>query len=159
MTQETAPIALDRYETLEEMQLAGVRDTHALADMQTAMPVQWARFEALGPLPEQVDGPERRCAYGVYCATDMQAGTVEYMCAAEVAAFERPVEEVQRLISPAGRYAVFNHDGPPETLGATWQLIMGQWMRHSDEARHDAPPFERFDARGPIEIWMPVQAP
>lgn len=46
---------------------------------------------------------------------------------------------------PAGRWAVFRHIGPYETLSTTWQAIYGQWLPASGQQLRPAAPFERYE--------------
>jgi AraC family transcriptional regulator len=46
---------------------------------------------------------------------------------------------------PAGRWAVFRHVGPYETLSKTWQAIFGQWLPTSGQQLRPAAPFERYE--------------
>ena len=65
-----------------------------------------------------------------------------------------------------GRYAVFTHLGPYDTLRATWMAIYGEWLPRSGERlRVEVPPFE-LSLRTPdqvppqellTEIWLPLE--
>jgi len=46
---------------------------------------------------------------------------------------------------PAGRWAVFRHIGPYETLSKSWQAIYGQWLPASGQQLRPAAPFERYE--------------
>jgi AraC family transcriptional regulator len=46
---------------------------------------------------------------------------------------------------PAGRWAVFRHVGPYETLSRTWQAIFSQWLPGSGQQLRTAAPFERYE--------------
>jgi AraC family transcriptional regulator len=46
---------------------------------------------------------------------------------------------------PAGRWAVFRHVGPYETLSRTWQAIFSQWLPVSGQQLRPAAPFERYE--------------
>jgi AraC family transcriptional regulator len=46
---------------------------------------------------------------------------------------------------PAGRWAVFRHVGPYQTLSRTWQAIYGQWLPASGQQLRPAAPFERYE--------------
>ena len=45
---------------------------------------------------------------------------------------------------PAGRWAVFRHVGPYDTLWQTWQTAYRDWLPTSDEELRDAIPFEDY---------------
>jgi AraC family transcriptional regulator len=46
-----------------------------------------------------------------------------------------------------GKYAVFKHVGPYETLGDTYRQAYGQWLPTSGEQLRDAPPFNKYPLR------------
>ncbi|GAB4555211.1 MAG: AraC family transcriptional regulator [Rhizobacter sp.] len=45
---------------------------------------------------------------------------------------------------PAGRWAVFRHVGPYNTLWQTWRAIYGDWVRVTQPALRDAAPYELY---------------
>ena len=45
----------------------------------------------------------------------------------------------------AGRWAVFRHVGPYETLWKSWQSIYGQWLPGSGHSLRPAAPLERYE--------------
>lgn len=65
----------------------------------------------------------------------------------------------------AGRYAVFTHQGPYDTLRSAWMAIYDDWLPHSGERLQlEVPPFE-LNLRTPdqvpaqallTEIWLPL---
>lgn len=65
-----------------------------------------------------------------------------------------------------GRYAVFTHIGPYDTLYQTWRAVYVDWLPTSGESLRDAPPMELClndpQTTPPealhTEIWIPVQA-
>ena len=70
-----------------------------------------------------------------------------------VAAFviegERPELDAQLGLSwdtiTAGRWAVFRHVGPYETLSKTWRAIFSEWLPGSGHSLRPAAPFERYE--------------
>lgn len=78
---------------------------------------------------------------------------------------QRRVAQVpDRLVLPAGRYAVFPHRGPYEFLMQTWNAAYLSGLPGSGYTLRDAPPFELYlsgpsapdDARRRALIWIPV---
>jgi AraC family transcriptional regulator len=55
-----------------------------------------------------------------------------------------PMGEVEVRTFPAGRYAVFQHKGPYETLYLTWQAIYHDWLPASGLTLRDVDPFEVY---------------
>ena len=45
---------------------------------------------------------------------------------------------------PAGRWAVFRHTGPYDTLWQTWRSIYGDWVPRARHVLRHTPPFERY---------------
>ena len=131
------PIEPDRFEDGEPMLLGGLRRRHAFADAATGLARQWREFLA-GVEPPGRIGDEY---YGVMCGAD--ASGLEYMCGVRVTSLEALPEGVGRMRVPAQRYAVFRHDGPPETLSATWQSIL-EWLNTGDYESAHLPDFEIY---------------
>ena len=55
-----------------------------------------------------------------------------------------PRGEVKILEIPAGRFAVFTHKGPYETLHLTWDWIYQDWLSDSKIVLRDAVPYEVY---------------
>lgn len=72
---------------------------------------------------------------------------------------------MDRLIIPAGLYAIFIHKGPVSTFFMTSQYIYEQWLPASDYILDQRPQFEIMTEKylGPEhpdseeEIWIPVR--
>jgi AraC family transcriptional regulator len=61
------------------------------------------------------------------------------------------------------RYAVFTHEGPIESIRATWNAAMNEWLPKSGFKSANTPDFERYDERfdaetgsGIVEIWLGI---
>lgn len=52
--------------------------------------------------------------------------------------------EVQEQVIEAGRFAVFMHIGPYDTLWKSWQIIYRDWLPDSGETLRDAAPYEVY---------------
>lgn len=68
---------------------------------------------------------------------------------------------------PGGRYAVFLHRGPFETLHETYGFIFSVWLPRSNETLRDASCFETYLNRAPhrtkpanlrTEVWVPLRS-
>jgi AraC family transcriptional regulator len=143
------------------MLLGGLRRRHGFDGAATTIPAQWQAFRELGAVP----GQRGSTTYGVVCGSTPETRTFEYMCAAEVAAFEALPRELGRMRIPAQRYAVFTHRGHVSGLRATWDAIWQDWLPRSGQHPADTPDFELYDERfdprtgsGEIEIWFPIAA-
>ena len=142
------------------MLLGGIRRKHTFASMGRDIPRQWEEFTKLERLPGQVG----TTAYGVICAGDPQAQTMEYMCAAEVQSLDALPKGLGRMRVPAVRYAVFLHAGNVATIRETWREIFSAWLPNSGLQSAETPDFEVYDERfnadtgdGGVEIWVGVK--
>ena len=144
------------------MLLAGLRRHHTFSAAATTIPAQWQEFRRLGRLP----GQQGTTAYGVICGTTPEQQTFEYMCGAEVAAFEAVPRELGRMRIPAQRYAVFTHRGHVSALRATWDAVWHDWLPRAGHRAANTPDFEAYDparfdpetGTGEFEIWFPIAA-
>ncbi|HPC05354.1 MAG TPA: AraC family transcriptional regulator [Anaerolineaceae bacterium] len=74
-------------------------------------------------------------------------------------------EEMQVIVYPAGRYAVFTHKGPYSTLWQTWNAAYRDWLPSSGMRLRELEPFEVYrndKAHTPpeklvTEIFVPVE--
>lgn len=76
-----------------------------------------------------------------------------------------PEGEVRLQVLQAGKWAVFLHEGPYETLWQTWNSIYRDWLPSSGRELRDVPPYEVYlndpkrtepeDLR--TEIYIPVR--
>lgn len=121
--------APDRFDDGRPMLLAGLRRTYGFQDGPTQIPAAWEEFAPTTPLPGQI-GTD---LYGATGGADMQAGTFDYMCAAEVSDFDGLADGVGRMKVPAAKYAVFVHRGPIQGIrdtieaGYAWLASNGEW--------------------------------
>jgi AraC family transcriptional regulator len=56
----------------------------------------------------------------------------------------QPTGEVGVQVLPGGRWAVFQHRGPYETLWQTWNIVDRDWFPRSGEVPRDVPPVEIY---------------
>lgn len=77
----------------------------------------------------------------------------------------QPEGEMQVIVYPAGRYAVFTHKGPSSMLWQTWNAAYRDWLPSSGRRLRELEPFEVYrndKAHTPpeklvIEIFAPVE--
>jgi AraC family transcriptional regulator len=74
-------------------------------------------------------------------------------------------ENMLQFNLPAGKYAVFIHQGGPATASETFQYILTQWLPASDYVLDQRPHFEVLgnkykhnDPASEEEIWVPVSS-
>lgn len=138
------------------MLLAGIRRRHAYEQAIQGIPKQWEEFMAQLPLPGQLGST----TYGAVCGHD--GGGFEYMCAAEVDAFDRLPPGTGRMRVHTQHYAVFLHSGPISGIRATWESALA-WLAEGSWQSAHKPDFEVYDQRydpasksGEVEIWISV---
>jgi AraC family transcriptional regulator len=145
-----------RTESRGAFTAAGATRRYAMHE-RGMIPSQWESFAPhIGGIP----GQRGMTAYGICCNTS-EDGNMDYMCAVEVANGERMPKDLQTLIIPAAKYAVFAHSGHVSDINATWGAIFSDGL--SGQALAEGPMFERygedFDGRtgfGSMEIWIPI---
>jgi AraC family transcriptional regulator len=72
------------------------------------------------------------------------ADKVRYDAAVVVTRAVEPEGEFGATDIPGGKYAVFTHRGPYETLGKTYQRFFGDWLPKSGRELRDAEAFEEY---------------
>ena len=55
-----------------------------------------------------------------------------------------PTDQVAVQLLPAGRWAVFQHKGPYDTLWQSWNVAYRDWLPRSGERPRDVPPLEIY---------------
>lgn len=56
----------------------------------------------------------------------------------------QPTEPVGMQVMPGGRWAVFQHKGPYDTLWQSWNMADRDWLPRSGETLRDVPPVEIY---------------
>ena len=163
-TQDTP--AAPTYRDLDAFEIAGF-EMEFTPDNKSGIPELWGRFAPfLGQIPGQID----YTTYGL--CLPRGAGHFGYVAAVAIepeTSFETPKlpsalrESLRRHTIPAGRYAVFVHEGSTVTLARTVDYIFGTWAPNTGELKAGQPDFERYDERfdpqsatGVMEYWVPV---
>ncbi|MGE5108458.1 MAG: GyrI-like domain-containing protein [Sphingobacteriales bacterium] len=88
----------------------------------------------------------------------------EKWAAVEVTNLDSVPDELEKLILPAGLYAVFIHKGPASEGQRTYEYIFRTWLPVSDFELDDRPHFalmgEKYKNDDPTseeEIWIPIK--
>jgi AraC family transcriptional regulator len=102
-------------------------------------------------------------SYGVCWNTQEDCG-FDYLCGVEVDAVDGSHSDLTTLNLPAGRYAVFVHQGHVSTLPAAVDAIWTKWAPDCGLRIRKAPFVEcytpEFDGRlgtGGMELWVPIE--
>jgi AraC family transcriptional regulator len=127
------------------------------------IPELWTRFVArMDAIPHR-HGVE---TYGVCADADPPSSDepgFTYVAGVAVERLSAIPDGMIALTIPAGRYAVFTHEGHISRLGDTVKQIWGRWLPASPYRHVPRPDFEQYDARwdpqtglGEIDVWVPI---
>lgn len=91
--------------------------------------------------------------------------TFSELVGVEVDTFHDLPEGMEKKTIPGGRYAVFTHKGPVDTLIKTYDYIWGSWALFTKETLDDREDFEIYDHRfldafhpdSQIDICIPIK--
>jgi AraC family transcriptional regulator len=160
--QDTNALLQPRIVEQGPLVIAGLRETHVGSN--AGIPAQWVRFAShVGTIPGEIKG----AAYGVCLETCPGGdGSFDYLAGVAVSDASRIPEGLDPVTLPAGRYAVFDHDGHVSTLPQTIEGIWKRWLPTAREVPDGGVAFferygEAFDpvsGRGGIEVWVPLTA-
>lgn len=107
-------------------------------------------FDRLFPAAERLGVAQRSTACLAICPDEMKSPDDPDMRFIAALAYDGPAPDVSatpgiecRTLA-GGRYAVFRHVGPYNTLWQTWVAIYRDWVPRSTLALRDEPPFELY---------------
>jgi len=151
-------LAAPRFQNAADMQVIGLSNRFR-RDTIVEIPAMWAAFnERLSELEEA----DLNTAYGVSCDPN-QDGTFRYTAGVAGPKSLSIPEGMASVALPAGRYAVFSHEGHISDIGRTVYTIWNKALTDAELTTRAAPDFELYDARfnaqtgrGTVEIWIPV---
>lgn len=88
----------------------------------------------------------------------------EKWAAVEVNDFQSVPNEMERIVSPEGLYAVFIHQGAASEGPKTYQYIFAKWLPNSEFLFDNRPHFavmgEKYKSEDPDseeELWIPIK--
>lgn len=156
---DTSPVTLaaPRIATREAFEATGMADHFTFGTIPT-IPALWSAFSAR----EDEVASVHPCAYGISYDTTMGEG-FRYLAGHATAPGAEVPHGMTRLKVPAGRYAVFVHDGHVTQMHRTMQAIFDHGLRDAGLTARAAPELEVYDRRfdpetgtGQVELWIPV---
>lgn len=122
-----------------------------------------ALWQTLNTRQDEVEKAPGADAFGV-CHASGEAGRVRYLAGFEAAHGSDVPHGMERVAIPAGRYAVFRHEGHISDIGRTVYTIWNQSLPDLQLSPRASPDFERYGrrfdpgtGRGGVEIWIPVE--
>lgn len=156
-------LGLPRFEESPALLVAGLQQAYT-SDTRHLIPLQWQRFAPqIGRVPGQVGN----VAYGA-CFRGEGGRGIRYMTCVQVSSADGLPNDWTTATLPAGRYAVFVHNGHVSELGATLEAIH-EWLPDSGlkvacNGEDSVCFFERYGeefcpdtGRGGMEVWVPLE--
>ena len=127
---------------------------------KTKIPGLWQRF---APKIGSVPGQAGHVTYGICYDGNQETGEFTYMAGVATHSAE-DCEGFEVCEVPAGRYAVFTHEGSLAHIQETVGYIFGEWLPASSYELAGSPDFELYDERfdpvkdeGELEYWVPIR--
>jgi len=158
---DAAPLEIEspRFEDLDVLLVAGLNHRYDGLEDSAGVPGQWQQFELEQP---RIKGRVGAAAYGV-CFNLDDEGSMDYMCATQVAGFGSQGSQFTCLRIPRRRYAVFIHRQHIAGIRRTWNAIWNGWLPRSGHEVADAPLLECYDdhlqprsGRGGFSLLIPL---
>ncbi|MUP45586.1 AraC family transcriptional regulator [Gramella sp. BOM4] len=152
---------------IESKELVGISLHTSLADDKTG--ILWKRFMKN---KDQIKNAKSNDLYSVQVYDDgfiegqfNSQSVFEKWAAMEVKDLSELPEGLQGMKIPAGKYAVFIHEGTSKKFAETAQAIFGEWLPNSRYELEDRPHFEVMgkDYKGPENpeskehIYIPIR--
>ena len=152
-----------RLESREAFTVVGLKCRSRM--QEGVIPKLWDDFNKVcAGIPHTVTD---RTAYGICYYEDSDTPDSEefsYLAGVEVSSAEDIPAGMEAISIPAHEYAVFEHRGPLDSLGQTYQFIHGNWLPGSIYEKVGTLDFELYDWRfrwgqpdSVLEIWIPVR--
>lgn len=148
-----------RFETSNNILLAGLGRRHKYQDGNANIPAQWDDFVKFLPIKNQILDD----AYGVLNFGQTEFGDFEYICAVEVSNYSQTPPELKKLNIKINRYAVFEFNGDFKNLSDAWNFAWNEWLPKSLYSKdEDAQEFEKYidgtnlNKTPKCELWLPI---
>ena len=155
-----------RIETIQEIKLVGKKVRMSLANNQTQklwqgfMPNRSAITNTGGTAFYSVEVHDSLDFFEQFNPTH----EFDKWAAVSVSDYNTIPAELQKLIIPAGLYAVFLYQGKASEAATAYQYIYGNWIPNSDYRLDDRPHFalmgEKYKNDDPTseeEFWIPIK--
>ncbi len=153
-----------KIETISEINLIGKRITMSFSNIQT--PSLWKSFM---PRRKEIKNTIGTEFYSVEIYKDLThfqhfnpEKSFEKWAAVQVSNIEEIPSEMDSLIIPKGKYAVFNHRGKGSQASKVYRYILEDWLPNSEFALDNRPHFavmgEKYkneDPESEEELWFP----
>ncbi len=128
------------------------------------IPELWGKFLSRA---EEIDNRVDNQVYLGICeyVENMAEGKkFNYLAAVEVSSFDHIPRGMVKKTIPAGRYAVFTHEGYPDSLQDTYNYIYRTWFVESGHVPAKQDDFELYDHRfqphredSELDIYIPIE--
>lgn len=159
MIDTTALPTLDTPEirNRDTLEIVGLADRFDFESIPR-IPALWA---SLAGREAEIEGAEPHIAYGA--SYDQGETGFRYIAGYPVAPGSAIPRGMVRVTAPAGRYAVWVHDGPVGDMHKTMRAIFETGLRDAGLTFRPAPELERYDnsfdprtGAGRVELWIPI---
>lgn len=154
-----------RIETMPETQFVGQKALMSLSDNKTV--AIWRNFM---PKRDEIKGVIGNELYSIeqyeddYFANFDPSKRFKKWAAVAVSTLEDQPADMQSLVVPEGKYAVFHYKGSSSEAGKAYQYIFREWLPNSgyqlDNRPHFAVMGEKYknnDPNSEEELWIPVK--
>lgn len=147
------------YRELDAQRVVGLA-MECTPENRMEIPQLWGRFApSIGSIP----GQQGSVTYGV--CLPRGDGNFGYVAGVGVDTGSEVPSHMVAVEIPAGRYAIFTHQGSLDFLSDTVDHVFGTWAEQTGELIVGAPDFERYDDRfdpvtatGVMEYCVPVRS-
>ena len=127
---------------------------------KSAIPRVWRKF---AERRDELATPDAETVYGVSYEVNPDEGEFLYLAGVEASEDATLTEDMQEVLAPAGRYAVYLHRGNISGLPGLVRVIWDGGLAKADLQPRLEPELEIYDKRfdpetgdGDVEIWIPV---
>jgi len=149
-----------QFKDHDTMVVAGMAQTYNF-ETRKNIPLQWETFVGQSSsIPNQTG----KTHYGI-CWNTQDDCSFDYLTGVAVENGENLPQGMTHLVLPAGRYAIFQHEGHVWELPQTMDLIWTKWAPECGLNLADAPCVEHYteafcpeQGKGGIEIWVAIES-
>ena len=152
---------------IPEKKLVGMRLKISFEDISTSTTKLWQNFMPnRNKIVHKIDSD--LLSVQIYDSSlkyvDFKPNTVfEKWAAVEVEKFNQIPKELETIVIPKGKYAVFIHHGLPNTFHKTTKYIFSEWLPNSIYQLDNRPHFEIMEAgynpndpNAEETVWIPI---
>lgn len=151
-----------RFVDKPAFKVAGLRRHYTPATVSQFL-TQWTVMRGQVPL---ITGRVGGDAYGLWFDV-LKGREFSYLTGVAVGEFAPVNTQFDSSLIGPQHYAVFTHEGDPNSVRQTIEAALGQWLPQSGRQHFPQPGspdfFERYSeefnttGKGPVEVWLPIK--